>query len=284
MANILLVGCGDLGGEVARLLLASGHAVVGVRVSDKALASSMTCIQADVTHAPSLTTIQNVNPDIVIYCVAANAQTDASYRAHYVDGLNNVLSTQKTNTNLQHVFFISSTRVYGQLTQTTLDETVMPIPSDFGGERLLEAESLLKKMPCSTTAVRLSGIYGPGRLYMVNMAKDRSRWPAKNKWTNRIHRDDAARFVEYLCESVIAGKKVADCYIGTDDMPTLQYDVLNWLANKLNVEKPTLITNVEVGGKQLSNKKMRATGFALKYANYQFGYAEILESEMFKNG
>lgn len=284
MTKVLVVGCGDLGGEVAKLLAALGYEVVGVRVSAKALANNVPCIQADVTHASSLTPILVIKPTIIIYCVAANAQTDESYRAHYVEGLNNVLATQETNTNLQHVFFVSSTRVYGQLTEDELDEAVKPIPVDFGGERLLEAEGLLKELPCSATAVRLAGIYGPGRLYLLNMAKDPSRWPTKNKWTNRIHRDDAARFISFLCEKVISGEAVADCYIGTDNMPTLQYDVLNWLAKKLKVTAPAIIANVEIGGKRLSNKKMRATGFALMYEGYQLGYGEILKNEMLNNG
>lgn len=284
MTRVLVVGCGDLGGQIAQLLMASGHEVVGVRKSDKTLTANIPCIQADVTYAPSLTSIRHINPAVIIYCVAANAQTDESYRTHYVEGLRHVLATQETNTELRHVFFISSTRVYGQNVQASLDETVQPIPADFGGERLLEAEGLLNKQPFSATAVRLTGIYGPGRLYMVNMAKDASRWPASNKWTNRIHRDDAARFVSFLCGEVIAGKMVDKCYIGTDDMPTLQWDVLTWLASKLGVTPAIRTVNTDVGGKRLSNKKMRATGFTLKYANYQLGYSEILKSEVSKNG
>lgn len=284
MRKVLVVGCGDLGGEIAQLLVTSGCEVIGVRASDKILANNVLCIQADVTHAASLMPIRDIQPNIIIYCVAANAQTDESYRTHYVEGLANVLATQEANAHLQHVFFVSSTRVYGQTVKQDLDEAVKPIPSDFGGERLLEAEGLLSKLPCKATAVRLTGIYGAGRLYMVKMAKDPDRWPAMNKWTNRIHRDDAARFIGFLCKKVIAGEVIAGCYIGTDDMPTLQYDVLAWIASQLEIDVPVLTTTPEVGGKRLSNKKMRATGFTLKYANYQLGYSEILKSEVLNNG
>jgi hypothetical protein len=110
------------------------------------------------------------------------------------------------------------------------------------------------------------------------MAKQPDRWPLSNKWTNRIHRDDAARFIMYLCEKVITGETIADCYIGTDDMPTLQYDVLTWLANKLSIEVPQTNVNAAIGGKRLSNQRLHDSGFQLTYANYQFGYSEILKN------
>jgi len=278
MAKILLIGCGDLGSEVARLLVAAQHTVVGVRRSDRPYPHGQ-CIQADITQADSLKPLTELKPDIVIYCVAASAQTDEAYRQQYVEGLKHVLETQKRNTSLKHVFFISSTRVYGQKTHQVLDETVEAVAADFGGERLLEAEWFLKTLPCATTAIRLSGIYGPGRLYLVRMAQEVSRWPAANKWTNRIHRDDAAAFVAFLTQQVIAGHSVDDCYIGTDHQPTLQYDVLQWIAQQLGTQVPTLAEEGAVGGKQLSNQRLRATGFQLQYPNYQVGYGAVLAEQ-----
>lgn len=278
MANVLIIGCGDLGGKVAALLSAAGHAVTGVRASNKSAAATVNCIQADVTQAASLDGLVPLSPDILIYCVAANAQTDESYRMHYVDGLRHVLNTQAKNVHLKHVFFVSSTRVYGQETQAILDETIPAMPSDFGGERLLEAEQLLKALPCGYTAVRLSGIYGAGRQYLIKLAKAPERWPQRNKWTNRIHRDDAAGFIAFLCEQVNAGKIIADCYIGTDDMPTLQYDVLNWLATQLNVEAPDMPVGDDLGGKRLSNQRLHDMGFQLRYKCYQDGYSEMLKN------
>lgn len=277
MAKVLIVGCGDLGSEIVKLLASSGHELVGIRVSSKPLPNNLPCIQANVTQPASLTPLKDINPNIVIYCVAASEQSDDSYRTHYVDGLKHVLATQASNPHLQHVFFVSSTRVYGQVTNEVLNESMPALTNDYGGKRLLEAESLLKELSCSSTTVRLSGIYGPGRLYMINMAKDSNRWPQVNRWTNRIHRDDAARFIAFLCEKAIAGETIQDCYIGTDDMPALQYDVLHWLARQLNIDVPAVSVGDLVEGKQLSNQRMHDEGFQLTYPNYQLGYSELLK-------
>lgn len=277
MHKFLIVGCGDLGTTIA-MRLQQNHEVIGVRQSDKLLPHGMQTIQANVTQLNTLSTLEKINPDIIIYCVAASAQTDENYQAHYVTGLKNVLKTQSQNTNLQHVFFVSSTRVYGQNSGEILDENTLAIPADFGGERLLEAENVIKHLSCMSTSMRLSGIYGNGRLYLVNMAKDPSRWPAENHWSNRIHRDDAAGFIAFMVEKAVKKETLESCYIVTDNMPTQQYEVLTWLANQQKIDTSNIKMPPVHGGKRLSNKRMRNTGFELQYPNYQAGYRHILQS------
>lgn len=282
MARILIVGCGDLGTAIALQLHQCQHEMIGLRMSSQKLPDGMQTIQADVTKLDTLSLLTNLNPHIIIYCVAASAQTDESYHAHYVQGLKNVLATQTKNTHLQHVFFVSSTRVYGQThkqnTQELLDEVAVAAPADFGGERLLEAESLLVNLSCKSTSLRLSGIYGPGRLSLVSTAKDPSRWPVNNGWSNRIHRDDATRFIAFLAQKSLIQQPIANCYIVTDDIPTLQYDVLTWLATQQGVDISHVQTPVIKGGKRLSNQLLRETGFQLNYPNYKIGYAELLQA------
>lgn len=275
MAKVLIVGCGDLGCAIATRLHKT-HTVTGLRKSKRQLPDGMQTIQADVTQFSTLSVLAGLNPNIVIYCVAADAQTDESYQVHYVEGLKNILTSQHNNPDLQHFFFVSSTRVYGQKTQAILDENVPAIPADFGGERLLEAEKSLKNLSCKTTVMRLSGIYGEGRLYLVNLSKDIKKWPLENNWSNRIHRDDAAGFIAFLVERAVNQQPIADCYIVTDDMPTQQYDVLTWLANNQGFNTVNIKLPAIQGGKRLSNKRLRDSGFVLQYPNYQVGYSQIL--------
>ena len=276
MAKVLVVGCGDLGATVAKNLQ-KNHVVTGLRRNIHEPSGGIKTIHADVTLPDSLSQLELLKPHIVIYCVSAGGQTDAQYHAAYVQGLKNVLATQTQNANLQHVFFVSSTRVYGQNTQEILDENTPAITADFGGERLLEAENVLKHLPCKSTSMRLSGIYGKGRLYLVNTAKDLSKWPVENHWSNRIHRDDAAGFIAFMVEKAIKNQQLEDCYIVTDDLPTQQYEVLTWLASKQNIDTSNVKAPPVQGGKRLSNKRLRDTGFQLQYPNYQVGYRAILQ-------
>ena len=277
--KVLIVGFGDLGGEIARLLGQSGIRVAGLKRStsaalDESANASIEIIAADVTQPSTLVGLETAYPDIIVYCVAASGQTDAEYKSAYVDGLRNVLATQTNNRRLRHVFFVSSTRVYGQDTPALLDESIPALPADFGGKRLLEAEHLLQTLSCGTTVLRLSGIYGPDRLRMLNLAKSPDNWPKQNAWTNRIHRDDAAAFIVFLIKQVLADRPVQGCYIVTDCKSVPQYDVLNWLATQLQTGKPEQLP--VSGGKRLSNSNMLATGFKLQYPDYEAGYRTLL--------
>jgi nucleoside-diphosphate-sugar epimerase len=277
--KVLIVGYGDLGREVACQLVSDGINAIGVRRSvqstpDNANSHEVTVISADVTQPMSLAMLAGIEPEIIVYCVAASGQSDAEYKAAYVDGLRNVLATQQHNLQLKHVLFVSSTRVYGQNTVQLIDESIPAVPADFGGERLLEAEHLMQTLPCGATVLRLSGIYGPGRLRMLNLAKAPDNWPKQNIWSNRIHRDDAAAFVVFLIKQVLAGNPVLSCYIVTDSKPVPQYEVLEWLAAQLQTEKPKPLP--ASGGKRLNNKALLASGFELQYPDYQAGYKTLL--------
>lgn len=287
MANILIVGCGDLGSAIAQRLVGR-HAVIGLRRQLQnqrwqAQQSNLRLLQGDVTDPASLHTLHAIKPEMVIYCVAADAQTDAAYQAQYVTGLANVLATQQANPALRWVFFVSSTRVYGAEAGEYLDESSPVRPNDFGGQRLLEAEQLLANLACPSTILRLSGLYGPGRLRMINMAASQS-WPQQNGWSNRIHRDDAAAFTAFLLEQALAGQSVAPCYIVSDNTPAPVYEVLAYLADQLQVAKLPCWQAPPSAGKRLCNDLLRASGFTLRYPDYQSGYQALLAPAPVVNG
>lgn len=231
---------------------------------------------ADVTRPDSLANLHAINPHVLVYCVAAGEQSDSAYRACYVDGLRNVLAALAGAPALRHVFFVSSTRVYGQAGNTPLSEADAAMPEDFGGRRLLEGECLLQGLACGHTSLRLSGIYGPGRNRLLALAAAPGQWPAQNAWSNRIHRDDAAAFIAFLIGKVLAGERVEDCYIVSDSCPAPMHEVLHWLARQLGQAAADLPTPAASGGKRLSNARMLASGFQLRYPDYRAGYAALL--------
>lgn len=279
MLDVLIVGCGDLGCELGRQLIQTGHVVTGVRRRASGLPHGIKTIQSDVTDHHACQILKTVSPQVLVYCVAADASTDESYQAHYVDGLRNALMSID-RLNLQHVFFVSSTRVYGQPTDDILDETIAAMPNDFGGQRLLQAEKLLTELTCGTTVLRLSGIYGPERTRMIRLAKDVANWPLTNSWSNRIHRDDAARFIHLLIEKVMQQKTVDNCYLVTDKQPTTQYEVLLWLAKQLGVNTHSVAVPAVAGGKRLSSARMQALGFEFQFPTYQQGYTSLLNDAL----
>lgn len=277
--SALIIGYGDLGQAVGKILAANGWQVQGLRRSERSHEQGIQLLHGDVTQPATLAGLRAIDPHIVIYCVAATEQSDDHYRAHYVDGLRHVLGALDHAKHLRHVFFVSSTRVYGQESAALLSEADPAQPADFGGKRLLEAEQLLAQLPCGHTALRLSGIYGPGRLRMLQLAGDPARWPAQNAWSNRIHRDDVAAFVAFLAQRAMHGGPIAECYVVTDSCPAPQHEVLHWLTQQMGLAVPAAPSPDPSGGKRLSNTGMLATGFRLHYPDYQAGYSALLQQE-----
>lgn len=273
--QILIAGCGDLGIATAENLT-SKYQVLGLRRDISALPSTIQGIQGDVTQLDSLTQLNALSPNIVIYCASAGAQNDESYHAVYVQGLRNILQSINQQ-QLKHVFFVSSTRVYNGNTEEWIDESVPAKPNDFGGLRLLEAEQILSTLNCGHTVLRLSGIYGPGRTRMIKLAQTPAIWPPTNSWTNRIHRDDAAAFIAYLIAQLAQHKPIATMYIVTDGVPTPQYEVLLWLAEHLVIAHDAIEVPKVAGGKKLNNKKLIESQFLLAYATFKAGYLSLIE-------
>ena len=274
MSKVLVAGCGDLGMVLARRLAEAGHDVVGLRRSVEAMPAGVQLLTADVTSPSTLERLATIQPEILVYCVAATEHSDENYRLSYVEGLRNVLAVLE-NVPLRHVFFVSSTSVYGQETQEWLDEDTLPLPRDFSGQRMLEAEALLADYPA--TVLRFSGIYGPGRARMVTLAQTPAQWPSKNGWTNRIHRDDGAAFIQYLIGQL--GHVIpARLYLVTDSQPVALYAVLHWLAQRLQVEAGAIMPPPVAGNKRLSNQRMLATGYRFIYPDYTAGYQALLNA------
>jgi dTDP-4-dehydrorhamnose reductase len=110
---------------------------------------------------------------------------------------------------------------------------------------------------------------------MIDLAKSPERWPTQNSWTNRIHRDDAAAFIVFLTSQVLTSQLIETCYIVTDSNPVSQFEVLCWIAEKMNIKTEIIVPAIQ-GGKRLSNCRLLATGFKLQYPDYRAGYSALL--------
>ena len=275
MANILIAGCGDLGNSLARLLLADGHTVWGLRRTLSALADGVQGIALDVTQAAPWPLPTNL--DYVFYTAAAGGRSDPTrYQAVYVQGLRNLLaSLQQQRQTVQRVFFSSSTSVYGQNAGQWVDEDSPAAGTELGSQALQAAEQLLLNGPYPATVLRLGGIYGPGRVWLIEHARRGAQCPLEPpQWTNRIHRDDAARALQHLMYLA----QPQSVYIGVDDQPTPMYEVLSWLAEQLHAPapQPGPAPDPRRQNKRCSNRRLRESGFVLRYPSYREGYREML--------
>ncbi|WP_255770860.1 SDR family oxidoreductase [Pseudarthrobacter sulfonivorans] len=277
--TILLAGCGDLGTEAGLRFAAAGHRVVGWRRSPEKLPAAIEGVAADLsgTDLPVIP----ADTTAVVIAVAADSPTEAAYRAAYVDGLAHVLDAiERDGVTPRRVLFVSSTAVYGDAAGGRVDESTTAVPGGFSGRILREAEDLLVSRLHGTgsaaVVLRLGGIYGPGRTRLIDQVRSGTAViPDEPRFTNRIHRDDAAAAMVHL---VSMAADPAPVYVGVDNDPAELGDVLRFLATELGYPEPPAGPAGEArgGNKRCSNALLRSTGFQFAYPTFREGYREVL--------
>ena len=276
--KILIVGCGQLGFSIVKNTDPDIFKLYGFSRSLRKSPPSIEMHQVDILKAEAIDAIKLINPEIIIYAVSADTQSIESYQEHYVAGLKNTYKAILELDQFKHLFFVSSTRVYGQKTTKILSELDIAEPSDYGGEALMEAETVARQLKDKATILRLSGIYGPNRKRMIQLAQSNpGNWPATNNWSNRIHEEDAARFIVFLMKRIMMNESIEPLYLVTDGVPTKQYDVLTWIRNRLQLTTDTIELPILESGKQLQSVLLNQTGFVLKYPDFTYGYEAIID-------
>jgi nucleoside-diphosphate-sugar epimerase len=277
--TILLAGCGDLGTEAGLRFHALGHRVVGWRRSPAKLPAAIEGAAADL-GAPNLPRVPEDTAAVVI-AVAADSPSEEAYRAAYLDGVRHVLDAmERDGVEPERVLFVSSTAVYGDAGGGWVDENTTPAPGGFSGRVLVEAEQLLQArfngMATTATSLRLGGIYGPGRTRLIDQVRSGSAViPEDVRYTNRIHRDDAAAAIVHLATMPA---QPAGIYVGVDNHPADLGTVLRFLAAEMGLPEPPVgdAGPARGGNKRCRNERLRSTGFDFTFPSFREGYRDIL--------
>ncbi|CAI8964615.1 NAD(P)-dependent oxidoreductase [Pseudomonas donghuensis] len=281
--SVLIVGCGDVGGRLAKQLLASGWPVSGLRRSVGQLPEGVAAIAADLNDPRCPAAWPVDAPDYLVYSVAASQHDEAGYQAAYVDGLRNVLGWLAERKQApRRLLFVSSSSVYAQKDGEWIDESAAVEPEGYSGKVMLEAERLALASGIPATIVRLTGIYGPGREWLLSQVRQGYRVTEEPPlYGNRIHAEDAAGLVAFLLKADHRGEALDDCYIGVDDAPAPLFDVVAWLREYMGVTQWSEQERVRrTGSKRCSNARARALGWAPQYPSYKEGYAAILAGSL----
>ena len=270
--NVLIAGCGYVGGRLGRELVAEGHTVFGVRRDASRVPEGVTAIGADFGERASLAVLPRA-VDALVYAVSAGERTEEAYERAYVRGFENVLDAL-AGVGLARVILVSSIAVYGQDGGEWVDEDAVTQPRGFAGRLLLEAERICLSTGCGTN-VRLAGIYGPTRTWLIRRVARGE--PPSLQYGNRIHRDDCAGAIAHVLEL----PSPATTYLGVDDAPAPLVEVHRFIAERLGVEvgAPTVERAAGRGtNKRCRNTRLKASGYALRVPTYREGYPPIIDA------
>ena len=265
----LVVGCGYLGGRIARLWRQAGDDVYattrGARV-DELSRERLQPIRLDVTGETPLRALPAV--DTVVFAVGRSGA--AMFDIH-VKGLRSVLDALPAST--RRVIYVSSTGVYAQSTGEWVDEESECEPTREGGRACLAGERLLFAHPHGANAVvfRMAGLYGAGRVpHASAVAAGGPIAGSPSAYLNLIHVDDASFAVATVADSEsIAGRT----YCVSDGHPPTRGDYVDLVARRLGVASPGFTGGGGLGKRVRNTLAVDSLDLQLRYPSCHEGLA-----------
>jgi nucleoside-diphosphate-sugar epimerase len=266
--RVLVAGCGYVGRRLAELRAAAGDQVTAMRRSDADAPRGCKALRADLTLPATLADLPTV--DAVVFAPTPDTRDAAGYERTYVDAARNLARALK-DPPVRWVH-VSSTSVYDEDGGAWVDESTPCASAGFRAGRLLESEEVAAGFGHEAVTLRLGGIYGPGREGLIRrVASGQAR--VRPRYTNRIHRDDAAGAIGHLLDLDDAER----CYVGVDRDPALEADVLDWIAAQLGHATPERDGSGEPRGKRCRSDRLVAAGFEFDFPGFRDGYGALLE-------
>lgn len=275
--SVLIAGFGDIGQRIARELnqLDTIARIYGIKRSTIA-SEDADLILWDMNDDAE---IELPEVDYVIFCTSADELTEAGYQRSYIDAQAHLIEQlSKQSKPLRRYFFCSSTSCYGQKAHEVITEDSETTPTRFTGVKMLEAEATATRgVSWPVTSIRATGLYGPGRQRMISQVyQGNVAESAPVCYSNRIHVDDLARFYAHLIQQDISGQTVEAVYLASDDLPVPLHEVQEWLAQAMKVSNINRVAAGRTGSKQISNQRMKDSGFALHYPSYKEGMLPLI--------
>jgi nucleoside-diphosphate-sugar epimerase len=290
----MIFGCGYVGSALAERLLESGVRVGALtRNAEKAArlrAMGLHEVLVAELQSPAWSRELKGSYEAVVNCVSSAGGGLEGYRASYLEGQRAILAWAKGR-QLSATVYTSSTSVYPQDGGVWVDEASPTEAAPPTGRIIRESEMLLQAAGTElggTFILRLAGIYGPGRHYLINQVREGAgEIPGSGDYAlNMIHRDDAVGAIL----AALAQRERADAgiYNIADDAPATKAEVVAWLAQKLGLAppefRPDLISDrlKRRGGRMphrfVSNAKARsALSWRPRYPSFREGYASLIE-------
>ena len=272
-----VIGLGDLGGTLAAELASAGVRVTGMRRGPEA-PEGVELVRGDARDPAALEALPD-ELELLVVCLTPDAYDEAGYRAGYLEPARALARRYAGDRGrrIRRLFWVSSTAVMGAGDGAAADDDTPPQPDSWRGRILLEAETTLAAA-LPITAVRCSGIYGPGRYALLKRVLRGEGLPSRPvRHGNRIHRDDAVGILEFLLARAANGASLPDAVLATDPLPTPRDRVLDWLAAELGVSlRPVEDSGPRASGRALFPHRLERMGYVWKYPDYRAGFGAIL--------
>jgi len=290
--EVLIIGCGYLGRELAKNYLAAGYAVTATTRSGHlaagladGLAARCRVLALDLRDPVSIAAFAQVlgdgAPAAVHLLVPPGPEPyrvllEAPARLLHIDPI----------AAARRIVIASSTAVYGDAAGEWVSADTPAVASDERGRLLLAGEVAWLAHPAARV-LRLAGLYGPGRL--IGAADLRRGSPLlgdPDRWLNLIHVADAAALLAMMA----VGTDGARVELGCDDTPARRGDWYAGLAAALGLPAPTFDGLTRSDGPRSARAASRRcdnrptcqrTGWRPRHSDWRSGLAASLDGNAF---
>lgn len=257
--NILILGCGKLGKNLAIALHNKGHQITTVSKSPKNLPKPIIHLCQDIHHL-DLTNQPVFNYVFVI--LSPQERSLLGYQSAYLDTIKPIyLALSPQIDDLQKIIYISSTRVYNNDNGDVVSDHTPIIPfdnSDAFANILVSAELLYRAyFSQKSIIIRPSGLYS-SNLRLKNMADELTQ-VTECHYMNLIHYQDVVDFLVYLID--LPNPK--NSYI-LNKQSYIKAHFLNTIREQNGLAPIAIPDNLPKTGKQLIATHMQASGFKPK--------------------
>ena len=174
--HLVVFGAGYVGAEVARQATARGLRVTAL-TRNPAKAATLRAFGVETIVADLAGDGWHTHPalaggaDFALNCVSSGGGGIDGYRRSYVDGMSSILAWAH-RVPVGTLVYTSSTSVYPQDGGVRIDENAPTDGAGESGQILVEAENLLLAWGGRGFVLRLVGIYGPQRHYLLDQLRE----------------------------------------------------------------------------------------------------------------
>jgi nucleoside-diphosphate-sugar epimerase len=249
-----MLGCGYVGSAVADQWLSEGKEVWGVSRNRETLSqvkgAGFHPVVAEVDSDEWHSQVPD-SPAIVLNCVSSAGGGVGGYKKSYIGG-NQSLLIWARNGNPGKILYTSSTTVYPFVDGRKVSEDDAGGDLAESGEIVMESERMLLEdelVSSRATVLRLAGIYGPGRHYLLNTLREcKGVLPGRGDFfMNLIFLDDIVSAVQAVVKSPRSGGRVYN--VADGNSPTKE-ELVRWLAERINCPVPTFDPEL-LGGRRM---------------------------------
>ena len=241
--EILIVGCGDIGRRVGRLLLAAGRKVVGVVAGEesatKLAAVGIRPLVANLNDPDELRELPTAKALVFYFAPPPGGGiTDPKVRNFCV-----VASGERAP---QRLVYISTSGVYGDCGGAMVTEETPANPQTARAKRRFDAEQTLLRWGAeqgvAVVILRVTGIYGPGRIPISRLIDGHPLLRLEESApTNRIHADDLA----LVCVAAAEKGETGEIFNVSDGHPSTMTEYFLAVAELAGLPRPPLVSMEE---------------------------------------